>query len=95
MKRTAKLNDKTKRFYDEYDNLIKELDMNFSMYNLEAFQNELYMLQINTNKELEKWRGSMMDYFNKYTVDYRQIELIEEDHIYENNWTEENEKLPD
>ena len=91
MKRTAKLNDKTKKFYDEYDKLIKELDMNFSMHNLGELKNKLYMLQINTNKELEKWSCSMLDYFNEYTVDYRQIELIEEDHIYEGKWTEDYE----
>ena len=61
---------------------------------LEKWQNRLQYLQTNMNKELEKWRGSMLDYFNKYSVDHKQIELIEEDKIYDDKWTEGNESYP-
>ena len=90
MERTAKLNDRTMKYYDEYDGLIKELERNFTRMNLDDLAYEMVLLQSDTNRELENWHdGSMLDYFDKYTVDHNQIELYEEDKIYEGNWNDE------
>ena len=95
MKRTAQLNDRTMKYYDEYDKLIKKLEENFTRNNLEDLAITLQVLQSDTNKELEKWQyGSMLDYFDKYTVDHSQVKLIEEDKIYEGNWTEDDKSYP-
>ena len=86
MKRTAQLNDKTKKYYDEYDKLIKELDKNFSKENLANLIEELHAFQNKTNNELEKWQGSMLEYFDNYTVDHNQITMEEDNKIYQGKW---------
>ena len=74
MKRTAKLNDRTMRYHEEYDRLIKELDANFTRKNLKNKFDRLLFLQIKTNQELERTRGySMLDYLDIYTINDDQI----------------------
>ena len=95
MERTAMLNDRTMKYYEEYDKLIKELEENFTWKNLDDMAITLHTLQDHTNKELENSHGgSMFDYFDKYTVHHNRIELMEEDKIYEGNWTEDDKSYP-
>ena len=95
MERTAKLNDRTMKYYEEYDRLIKELDENFTRKNLDDMAITLQVLQSDTNKELEKWQGgSILEYFDKYTVDHKQIRFLEEDKVYEGNWKEDDKGHP-
>ena len=72
MKRTAKLNDRTMEYYEKYDKLIKKLDNNFTKENVKNMRDELQILQENTEDELKKWQGSMLDYLDNYTVDHNQ-----------------------
>ena len=89
MKRTAKLNDNTMTYYEVYDKLINKLDKNFTEKNLEYVKDELQILQNKTNYELEKWQGSMLDYFDNYTVDHNQITMEEDNKIHQGKWIED------
>ena len=94
MKRTAKLNNRTIQYYQQYDGLIKELDKNFTEENLENIMIEnsmivkLHDLQNKTKDALENWQGSMLDYFDNYTVDHNQIKMIDDSKIHEGKWTD-------
>ena len=94
MKRTAKLNDRTMKYYEEYDRLINKLEMNFTRKNLDDMRNKVQVLQFMTKIELEKWKGSMLDYFDNYTVDHEQIFLINDNNIYDGEWGEDDKNYP-
>ena len=95
MKRTAQLNEKTRKYYEEYDKLIKELRANFTRKNLKDKLDRLLFLQTKTNQELEKTKGySMLEYFDIYTIDDRQIIFREDDMIDEGNWTDGDQSYP-
>ena len=90
MNRTAQLNDRTMEYYEEYDKLINNLDNNLNIIPRKRLKD----LQNKTNDELEKWQGSMLDYFNNYTVDHNQIKMTEDNKIHDGKWTEEDKSYP-
>ena len=94
MKRTAKLNNQTMKYYEEYDKIIKELDENFTKENVKNIRDELQILQENTEDELEKWQGSMLDYFDNFTVDHNKITMTEDNKIHDVKWTADDISYP-
>ena len=57
-------------------------------------RDEIQIVQENTEDELEKWQGSMLDYLDNYTVDHNQIRIVEDNKIHNGKWIEDDKSYP-